>query len=76
MQGEEYVVFLLKNYRRIKSEIDFLKNRASGKVDFYPQLTGLFGMVIVSAKDRMDALSPAELNRAADILAQEIADLE
>ncbi len=76
MQGEEYVVFLLKNYRRIKSEIGFLQNRAAGKGDYYPQVTGLFGMVIASAETRMNRLSPAELNRAAEILEKEIADLE
>lgn len=76
MQGEEYVVFLLKNYRRIKSEIDFLKHRAEGKDDYFPQMTGLFGMVIASAEKRLSALSPAELARAAEILTREIADLE
>ena len=76
MKGEEYVVFLLKNYRRIKSEIEYLKKRAHGEDDFFPQMTGLFGMVIASAEKRLNALSPDELNRAAEILAQELNDLE
>ena len=76
MQGEEYVVFLLKNYRRIKSEIAFLKSRAEGKDDYFPQMTGLFGMVIASSEKRLSKLSPAELTRAAEILSRELADLE
>jgi len=76
LHGEEYVVFLLKNYRRIKSEIAFLKDRAQGKASGYPELTGLFGIVIASAENRLTQLSNAELARAAEILAREIEDLE
>ncbi|MEX1307340.1 MAG: hypothetical protein AB1Z19_02325 [Eubacteriales bacterium] len=76
MQGKEYVVFLLKNYRRIKSEIAYLKNRSEDKGDFSPHMTGLFGIAIASSEKRLSNLSSAELNRAADILARELSDLE
>ena len=76
MQGQAYVLFLLKNYRRLKAELEFLKQRASGQAEETPQLTGLLGVVFAAAYTRHSNISQAELTRAVEILEKELTDLE
>lgn len=77
MHGCEYVLFLLKNYHRLKSEIKFLEiEKRERETNNLPQLTGCLGIVLSDANVRFKDLDYNMLKRAGRIVKGELKDLE
>ncbi len=76
MQGTEYVLFLLKNYHRLKSEVKFMEMERQDREAGIPQLTGVFGMIISQSASRFRQMDPEVLKKTAAIVGGELRDLE
>lgn len=77
LQGSEYVLFLLKNYRRLKSEVKFLEmEKQERAVSTVPTLTGCLGELMSGSSRRFKELDFDMLNKAGRIVKGELKDLE
>ena len=76
MQGREYVLFLLKNYHRLKSEVKFMEMEHQDRENGIPQLTGVFGMIISQSASRFRQMDQDMLKKTAKIVGGELRDLD